>query len=375
MASIKKRDDGRWRARYRDSAGKEHARHFVKKADGQAWLDRTTAALVRGDYADPKRGRQTFHDFAVEWAASQDWKATTRQSFPLVLARAETVLPKDVRLAQIDQLVIKRARVDLATKYSLSTVALTLTYVTSIMRAAHRTQRIPTDPTVGTMTQRRRNADADRVGPDDIPTRKEVAAIWAAAPSPFRAAIALGASGLRVGEVLGMTADRINLDGGLVTIDRQLQRIANEMQFTAPKGEKARTIRVPTAVAFELRRHLRCHERDGLLFRGLRGTPALRRDQFYKSAWHPALVGAGLDSRRYVFHSLRHFAASSMLAEGVNPMAVAGHLGDTLETLQRVYAHWMRDDRDVPADALDRIFVAPDENLADSPRISGLVEA
>jgi integrase len=68
------------------------------------------------------------------------------------------------------------------------------------------------------------------------------------------------------------------------------------------------------------------------------------------------LLGAGLASDRYVFHSLRHFAASSMLAEGVNPMAVAGHLGDTLETLQRVYAHWMRDDRDVPADALDRIL-------------------
>jgi len=28
----------------------------------------------------------------------------------------------------------------------------------------------------------------------------------------------------------------------------------------------------------------------------------------------------------------------------------------TLETLQRVYAHWMRDNRDVPADALERIL-------------------
>jgi hypothetical protein len=45
-----------------------------------------------------------------------------------------------------------------------------------------------------------------------------------------------------------------------------------------------------------------------------------------------------------------------MLAEGVNPMAVGGHLGDTLETLQRTYAHWLRDDRDVPADLLDRLF-------------------
>jgi hypothetical protein len=45
-----------------------------------------------------------------------------------------------------------------------------------------------------------------------------------------------------------------------------------------------------------------------------------------------------------------------MLAEGVNPVAVAGHLGDTLETLHRVYSHWLRDDREVSADALDRLL-------------------
>jgi hypothetical protein len=38
-------------------------------------------------------------------------------------------------------------------------------------------------------------------------------------------------------------------------------------------------------------------------------------------------------------------------------MAVAGHLGNNLETLQRVYSYWLRDDRDVPADALERIVV------------------
>jgi hypothetical protein len=45
-----------------------------------------------------------------------------------------------------------------------------------------------------------------------------------------------------------------------------------------------------------------------------------------------------------------------MLAAGVNPMAVAGHLGHTLQTLQRVYSHWLRDDLDVPAEALVRIL-------------------
>ena len=33
-----------WRARYRDEAGKEHARHFNRQADAQRWLDEVTAA-------------------------------------------------------------------------------------------------------------------------------------------------------------------------------------------------------------------------------------------------------------------------------------------------------------------------------------------
>ena len=35
MASIKKREDGQWRARYRDDAGKEHAKHFGRRVDAQ----------------------------------------------------------------------------------------------------------------------------------------------------------------------------------------------------------------------------------------------------------------------------------------------------------------------------------------------------
>jgi len=31
MASITKRHDGSWRARYRDDTGKEHAKHFDRK--------------------------------------------------------------------------------------------------------------------------------------------------------------------------------------------------------------------------------------------------------------------------------------------------------------------------------------------------------
>ena len=63
MASIAKRPDGRWRARYRDAAGKEHARHFRRKVDAQQWLDEVTASVVTGRYVDPSAGRVTFGAF------------------------------------------------------------------------------------------------------------------------------------------------------------------------------------------------------------------------------------------------------------------------------------------------------------------------
>ena len=70
MASIARRPDGQWRARYRDSAGREHSRHFPRKIDAQRWLNETTAAVVTGRYVDPKAGLITVEAFAGQWRAT-----------------------------------------------------------------------------------------------------------------------------------------------------------------------------------------------------------------------------------------------------------------------------------------------------------------
>jgi integrase len=77
MASVKRRPDGRWRARYRDEAGKEHSRHFDKKKDGQDWLDEVTTSKVSGMYVDPKAGDITVAAYARQWAASRPHNART----------------------------------------------------------------------------------------------------------------------------------------------------------------------------------------------------------------------------------------------------------------------------------------------------------
>ena len=76
--------------------------------------------------------------------------------------------------------------------------------------------------------------------------------------------------------------------------------------------------------------------------------------------------GAGLARARFVFHSLRHFCASTLLAEGAPPPAVSGHLGDTVEIGQPDLCPLAaRRHREVPAAVLDRVL-APAPMASDS---------
>ena len=72
-------NNGKWRARYRDEPGREHAKHFDRKLDAQRWLDQVTAAVVRGDYVDPKAGKTTLTAYAGSWEAVQVSSDSTRR--------------------------------------------------------------------------------------------------------------------------------------------------------------------------------------------------------------------------------------------------------------------------------------------------------
>jgi integrase len=358
MASIERRNDraSGYRVRYRDLEDRQRSKTFRRKSDAQLFAAAVEADKARGTFIDPAAGQQDFASFADDWAAAQgNWKATTRESWTYTRARLVPLIGARP-LSSIDLLALQGLQRKLGDTYSRNTVTLTMTYAAAVMRAAFVSGRIGRDPTRGLRAVKARADERHgRVGPDDVPTRAEAAAILAAAPDRFRAAIALGLSGLRVGEVLGMSADRLDLRRSLVTVDRQLQRVGGEVTLTTPKAEKNRTIAVPGVVVAELARHLDIYGDHGPLFKGGRGA-LQRRDEFYRSAWRPALVGSGLAPDRFVFHSLRHFCASSLLAEGAPLAAVAGHLGDSVETVSRTYVHWLRDDREVPAGVLERVL-------------------
>lgn len=71
MASIAKRPDGSWRARYRDAERREHSKHFARRVDAQAWLDSVTTSVQTGSYVDPRAGRATVGALAEAWLAGK----------------------------------------------------------------------------------------------------------------------------------------------------------------------------------------------------------------------------------------------------------------------------------------------------------------
>jgi hypothetical protein len=65
-------------------------------------------------------------------------------------------------------------------------------------------------------------------------------------------------------------------------------------------------MRLPTPVALELRRHVREHHGDGLLFRTPRSDRPLQRHEFFTQAWRPVLGGGSAATDQYKSPSTGH---------------------------------------------------------------------
>jgi hypothetical protein len=88
MASIAKRPDDRWRARYRDGASKEHARHFRRRTDAQQWLDQEITKQQTGSWIAPRAAKMTVEEWCKRWL---DGYRTRKSS---TVRMAEVILPR-----------------------------------------------------------------------------------------------------------------------------------------------------------------------------------------------------------------------------------------------------------------------------------------
>lgn len=81
----------RWRARYVDDQGREHAQGFVRKADAQRWLNKQVSDQETGTWTDPVLSGITFGAIAERWIKTKATRAPNRLSLPAGYHRAATL--------------------------------------------------------------------------------------------------------------------------------------------------------------------------------------------------------------------------------------------------------------------------------------------
>lgn len=334
MASIKKRPDGVWRARYRDEAGKEHARHFKRKVDAQQWLDNVTASVVRGDYVDPNAGKVTFDAYFQQWAGRQVHAPMTEVSTDLV---RRSVPFGTVPMAALTKTHIERWVKDMQAKgYAATTIATRVNTVRAVCKAAVAERIIRTDPTVGVRLPRRRRAEASM----NMPTAAQVGALIDASEERMRAYIGVCAfAGLRLGEASGLQLGDIDFLRRALEVRRQVQaRRGGPAEIRPPKYESERTVYIPDELVTMLARHVEQFgtATEGWLFYTGTGRPV--PPSTVNSWWLRTTEAAKVEGVH--IHGLRHFYASGLIADGCDVVTVQRALGHTKASITLdTYSH------------------------------------
>lgn len=175
-------------------------------------------------------------------------------------------------------------------------------------------------------------------------------------------ATALG-TGMRLGELLGLSWDDVDLDGGTIHVRFTLEEAGGKLTRREPKTAKARRkIDLPTFVVEVLWQQKRSQLAAGLaacdlVFPTSTGKPQ-HRATFHAKHYKPLLAEAGLPPIR--FHDLRHSSATLLLSQGVHPKVVQERLGHsqisiTLDT----YSHVLPGLQEEAARRLNDVFTAP----------------
>lgn len=368
MASIRKRGDS-YQVRYRDPAGKEHARNFDLLRDAKAFRASVESDMSRGQYVNPS-DKTTLAEYAWRWAEDQNHNPRTRKRIesmfrhhvegcPIGSRRLATIKPSDMQ-----EWVTDRARV-----LAASTVRNLVGNVRSVFRAAVADDLIGASPFDKGRRIMLPEADAPEVTP---PTAAQVHAIAAAMPDRLAAMpIVQAGCGLRLGELLALRVCDVDFLRFTVRVDGQIA--AGTRQRCAPKTKwSVRTVRLLPHVADALAAHLAAYpaKRDGYIFTTEEaGGPY--GHAYVEKRFRKACAAAGLPAGM-VPHHLRHTFASVSYAAGETPKAIARQLGHRNERLfVSTYGHVLTD-----ADAEDRTRRALEAAwTVDSARTAGPLRA
>jgi integrase len=354
----------RWRARYRDPAGRERSKSFARKVDAERFLVAIEDAKLRGAYVDPAAGKISFGEWAGRWySTTAHLKPSTRRDYRNLLDHQ--VLPAfgDWTLAAIDTLAVKEWRAELlAGGLSPKRAGKALQVLSQILASGVEGGRLARNAATGVKPPKVQRKEMHFLDAEQVEW------LAAAADTRYRALVLFAAyTGLRPCELVALRVGRLDLLRCTARVVEAAVEVSR-LEWGPVKTHEARTVRMPRSVAEEIAASLaaRPHDRDALVFTAPKGGPLSRAD-FVRSYFKPAVVAANEAITRLPkgqrpaplpdglrFYDLRHTCASLLIAQGASVKAVQAQLGHATASITLdTYGHLFPSEMETLADRLE----------------------
>jgi integrase len=358
----------RWQARYDNPNGREITSLWRTKTEAEAEVVKQESAKQTGSWLDPKAGIVTVEKYALEtWLPAQSIIGRSVTEYRGAIDRY--LIPEwgHRQMRSIKPSEAGAWQQLLTGKYELTggTPNRVARYVRGVFRLAVIDRVIAVSPFDGIKAPTLVEAT---VQPPDV---AEVRQMIAAAYKPLWAAMIefTALTGLRSGEIRGLTLDRVDFLRRTLRVDRQMVYEAGKgLYFDALKtGAGLRTLPLTQRAVDLLAAYVAAHpaaadgEWGGLVFTmpGHKPIGESTLDWAFKNICKKAK----LQKRRW--HELRHHYASVLIAGGENPKVVQKRLGhkDVMTTL-RTYAHLFAEAEEQTRGVLDAAWAEPGETAA-----------
>jgi integrase len=339
-----------WSVRYDEPSpdGRRRQRRkggFATRRDAQRFLSDQLSRLDRGAYTTPSR--LTLGEYlTTEWLPAVEGTLRPLSVTKYSSAIRSYIAPElgGVRLQTLSPGHLNALYGALERRgLSRSTIRLVHAVVGRALRDAERWGRVPRNvarladpPARGgshadawTATEVRRFLDHDE--------SERLFALWRLAAT----------TGMRRGELAGLTWRALDLDSGRLSVEQQLVPTRGGVTFGPPKSSRSRRTVALDPVTVEA---LSEHRDRQVLERALAGDAYADQDLVFcdelGGPMHPQRLTEWFRQHRKAagiptgsLHILRHTAATLALTSGVPVHIVAARLGDTPQTVFSTYAH------------------------------------
>ena|SRR5829696_935954 len=343
--SVYQRKDGRWVAQYRDA--KDKVRYIYRKSKGEARKALREALIDRDEGYVPadKLTVGLYVDGWMEERCNTVSGRTWRVQESMLRNRVKPHVG-DVRLSKLTPADVRAMyRRLLSDGLTPSTVGNVHVILKQALRDAVRDKHIRSNPLDDVKPPKLTRKEKQVLTPDEV--RRLLDAVKG---ERFEGAYVLAATcGLRIGEILALRYEDVDLTAGTIRIEHTLY----QGKCTAPKTSSSRrTLTLPqTALESLVRLCNGSTNPTGYLFATGSGKP-VDVSNFYRWSWKPALRRAGLPE--ITPHQLRHGAASLLLNENVPVPVVSRYLGHANSSVtMKVYAHMIDGTSGMAAQGID----------------------